>query len=64
MLKWLEYENWGDAFLSVIPKRKGGQLRQQEGASGEVDEDEGEEGESEAQEPAPEAETEEAASKP
>lgn len=24
MLKWLEYENWGDAFLSVIPKRKGG----------------------------------------
>ncbi|KAF4456569.1 tRNA (guanine-N(1)-)-methyltransferase [Fusarium austroafricanum] len=33
MLKWLEYENWGDAFLSVIPKRKGGQLRQQEGGS-------------------------------
>ncbi|KAI5466824.1 guanine-1-methyltransferase-domain-containing protein [Mariannaea sp. PMI_226] len=31
MLKWLEYENWGDAFLSVIPKRKGGQLRQQDG---------------------------------
>ncbi|KAF5022440.1 hypothetical protein F66182_5525 [Fusarium sp. NRRL 66182] len=29
MLKWLEYENWGDAFLSVIPKRKGGQLREQ-----------------------------------
>ncbi|KAI8676520.1 TRNA (guanine(9)-N1)-methyltransferase [Fusarium sp. Ph1] len=64
MLKWLEYENWGDAFLSVIPKRKGGQLRQQEGASGEVDEDEGEEGEGEAQEPVPEAETEEAVSKP
>ncbi|KAF9769997.1 tRNA (guanine(9)-N(1))-methyltransferase [Fusarium sp. DS 682] len=38
MLKWLEYENWGDAFLSVIPKRKGGHLRQQKGGSGEADE--------------------------
>ncbi|KAM5384363.1 hypothetical protein ACJZ2D_001668 [Fusarium nematophilum] len=38
MLKWLEYENWGDAFLSVIPKRKGGQLRQREDASEEADE--------------------------
>ncbi|PSK53894.1 hypothetical protein B9Z65_7700 [Elsinoe australis] len=27
MLKWLEYEDWGKAFLEVIPKRKGGQLR-------------------------------------
>lgn len=27
MLKWLEYEDWGQAFLSVIPKRKGGRLR-------------------------------------
>ncbi|KAF7562426.1 hypothetical protein G7046_g1698 [Stylonectria norvegica] len=34
MLKWLEYENWGEAFLSVIPKRKGGQLRGQETTSG------------------------------
>ncbi|CAG7556596.1 unnamed protein product [Fusarium equiseti] len=41
MLKWLEYENWGDAFMSVIPKRKGGQLKQQEGASGETQEAEG-----------------------
>jgi tRNA (guanine9-N1)-methyltransferase len=41
MLKWLEYENWGDAFLSVIPKRKGGQLRQQEGASAEAEDAEG-----------------------
>ncbi|KAH7157159.1 guanine-1-methyltransferase-domain-containing protein [Dactylonectria macrodidyma] len=40
MLKWLEYENWGDAFLSVIPKRKGGQLRKQESAEGAVDETE------------------------
>lgn len=38
MLKWLEYENWGDAFMSVIPKRKGGQLKQREGASGETQE--------------------------
>ncbi|KAK7428732.1 tRNA (guanine(9)-N(1))-methyltransferase [Neonectria magnoliae] len=41
MLKWLQYENWGDAFLSVIPKRKGGQLRRQDGASGEGEEYEG-----------------------
>lgn len=34
MLKWLEYEDWGKAFVSVIPKRKGGQLREQEGAEG------------------------------
>ncbi|KGQ10645.1 tRNA (guanine(9)-N1)-methyltransferase [Beauveria bassiana D1-5] len=27
MLKWLEHEDWGKAFLSVIPKRKGGILR-------------------------------------
>ncbi|KAG8629720.1 hypothetical protein KVT40_001339 [Elsinoe batatas] len=27
MLKWLEYEDWGKAFLEVIPKRKGGQLK-------------------------------------
>ncbi|KAF4965304.1 hypothetical protein FSARC_6886 [Fusarium sarcochroum] len=38
MLKWLEYENWGDAFMSVIPKRKGGQLREQGGGSGEAEE--------------------------
>ncbi|KAM0552014.1 hypothetical protein ACHAPJ_008124 [Fusarium lateritium] len=41
MLKWLEYENWGDAFMSVIPKRKGGQLKEQAGGSGEADEAEG-----------------------
>lgn len=35
MLKWLEYENWGDAFLSVIPKRKGGHLRQRDSAENE-----------------------------
>ncbi|OAA73627.1 tRNA m(1)G methyltransferase domain containing protein [Cordyceps fumosorosea ARSEF 2679] len=42
MLRWLEHEDWGKAFLSVIPKRKGGRLR--EGAA------EGEEGEAEAEE--------------
>ncbi|KAJ3532367.1 hypothetical protein NM208_g8470 [Fusarium decemcellulare] len=67
MLKWLEYENWGDAFLSVIPKRKGGQLRQQEGASGQADEDddaeaqdEDEAEDAEVEEPTPETSTEEA----
>jgi tRNA (guanine9-N1)-methyltransferase len=40
MLKWLEYENWGDAFLSVIPKRKGGHLRQLDGAENEEAEEE------------------------
>ncbi|KAL5594324.1 hypothetical protein BROUX41_001266 [Berkeleyomyces rouxiae] len=27
MLKWLELGDWGQAFLSVIPKRKGGRLK-------------------------------------
>ena len=31
MLKWLELRDWGEAFLSVIPKRKGGTLKVQEG---------------------------------
>ncbi|TQV98233.1 tRNA m(1)G methyltransferase domain-containing protein [Cordyceps javanica] len=35
MLKWLEHEDWGKAFLSVIPKRKGGVLRG-DAAAGEV----------------------------
>ncbi|KAH6606202.1 trna guanine-n1--methyltransferase [Trichoderma cornu-damae] len=33
MLKWLECGDWGQAFLSVIPKRKGGRLRGGHGAS-------------------------------
>jgi tRNA (guanine9-N1)-methyltransferase len=36
MLKWLECGDWGEAFMSVIPKRKGGQLRGY-GGEGEVD---------------------------
>ena len=31
MLKWLELGNWGRAFLEVIPKRKGGVLRNGKG---------------------------------
>jgi tRNA (guanine9-N1)-methyltransferase len=27
MLKWLEFGNWGKAFMEVIPKRKGGVLK-------------------------------------
>ena len=46
MLKWLECEDWGQAFLSVIPKRKGGVLRGVAGegeGNGENDEEEEEE---------------------
>ncbi|KAL6898822.1 tRNA-methyltransferase domain-containing protein [Trichoderma evansii] len=51
MLKWLECGDWGQAFLSVIPKRKGGKLRSEnaeseagdgEGAEGGEDEDDDE----------------------
>ena len=31
MLRWLELGHWGEAFLRVIPKRKGGILKGQEG---------------------------------
>lgn len=27
MLKWLEHRDWGSAFISVIPQRKGGKLK-------------------------------------
>lgn len=30
MLKWLETGDWGEAFLSVIPKRKEAKLREKE----------------------------------
>lgn len=43
MLKWLEFEDWGKAFLSVIPKRKGGKLREENGADGEQENGEAEE---------------------
>ncbi|UKZ76134.1 tRNA (guanine(9)-N(1))-methyltransferase [Trichoderma virens FT-333] len=51
MLKWLECGDWGQAFLSVIPKRKGGRLRGEDAGDGEGGEEEGEEaGEEEEQE--------------
>jgi tRNA (guanine9-N1)-methyltransferase len=31
MLKWLETEDWGQAFLTAIPKRKAGKLRGEDG---------------------------------
>ncbi|KAL9114109.1 MAG: hypothetical protein Q9227_001881 [Pyrenula ochraceoflavens] len=30
MLRWLEYGDWGEAFLKVMPKRKGGSLKQRD----------------------------------
>ncbi|CAK4030710.1 Hypothetical predicted protein [Lecanosticta acicola] len=36
MVKWLECGDWGDAFMKVIPKRKGGKLK----AAGSMDESE------------------------
>ncbi|KAK3677341.1 tRNA (guanine(9)-N(1))-methyltransferase [Recurvomyces mirabilis] len=30
MVNWLETEDWGEAFMKVIPKRKGGQLKGQD----------------------------------
>lgn len=40
MLKWLECGDWGEAFMQVIPKRKGGHLKGQnaEGDDEEMDE--------------------------
>lgn len=43
MLRWLECEDWGQAFMAVIPKRKGGRLIGDGGAAGGEDEDEEEE---------------------
>jgi len=30
MVKWLECGDWGEAFMQVIPKRKGGKLKKDE----------------------------------
>ncbi|POR34889.1 tRNA (Guanine(9)-N1)-methyltransferase [Tolypocladium paradoxum] len=44
MLRWLECEDWGEAFMAVIPKRKGGRLVGDEGdGEGDGAEDETEE---------------------
>lgn len=37
MLRWLEYEDWGKAFMSVIPKRKGVRLIGEGGNGGDED---------------------------
>ncbi|PON21994.1 tRNA (guanine-N(1)-)-methyltransferase [Trichoderma gamsii] len=67
MLKWLECGDWGQAFLSVIPKRKGGKLRSENGeaeaedgeeAEGKEDEDENQ-GEAEVEEVAEASESKE-----
>lgn len=40
MLKWLACEDWGEAFMAVIPKRKGGRLIGDGGVAEDDDEDE------------------------
>ena len=52
MLRWLECEDWGEAFLRVIPKRKGGTLKSAEAGDEPEDDDAseaGKEAESEAE---------------
>ncbi|KAJ4348383.1 tRNA (guanine(9)-N(1))-methyltransferase [Didymosphaeria variabile] len=44
MLKWLEHDDWGKAFIQVLPKRKGGVLK--------TEEEKGEEGTSDGEEEA------------
>ncbi|KAI7184761.1 hypothetical protein D0869_10004 [Hortaea werneckii] len=44
MLKWLECGDWGEAFMRVIPKRKGGKLREEEENAAQEKEDEDEAG--------------------
>lgn len=34
MLKWLEHNDWGKAFIEVLPKRKGGMLKTDENGEG------------------------------
>ena len=38
MLKWMEFGDWGKAFMEVLPKRKGGKLRGS-GEDGDVEAD-------------------------
>ncbi|KAI6846291.1 hypothetical protein KC332_g5029 [Hortaea werneckii] len=44
MLKWLECGDWGEAFMRVIPKRKGGKLREEEEKAAQENAEEGEAG--------------------
>ncbi|GAB7343462.1 hypothetical protein MBLNU457_1484t1 [Dothideomycetes sp. NU457] len=41
MLRWLECGDWGEAFMKVIPKRKGGQLKGKNGGGDEEEEEDG-----------------------
>ncbi|RYP19438.1 hypothetical protein DL766_008448 [Monosporascus sp. MC13-8B] len=43
MLKYLELGNWADAFMRVIPTRKGGKLKEDDDATTEADQAEGRE---------------------
>lgn len=56
MVHWLECGDWGEAFMKVMPKRKGGKLRK-DGANNEADEDP-EEAEEEAEEDVAEGDAE------
>ncbi|KAL2163513.1 hypothetical protein VTH06DRAFT_5571 [Thermothelomyces fergusii] len=49
MAKWLECGDWGQAFLEVIPKRKGGTLKD-DGAKGSAVKDEGDKEDSDGEE--------------
>jgi tRNA (guanine9-N1)-methyltransferase len=56
MLKWLESGDWGEAFLQVMPKRKGGVLKRMVSQDADKDEKDGETAssdEDEDQDPAP-----------
>lgn len=44
MLTWLECGDWGEAFMRVIPKRKGGKLKGEGGKEGDKAEEEEEDG--------------------
>lgn len=44
MLKWLDTADWGEAFLSVIPKRKEAKLRVQKESGEESEDGEGDRG--------------------
>jgi len=43
MLRWLECGDWGEAFMKVIPKRKGGQLKGKNGVDDEEEDEDGDE---------------------
>ncbi|CAK7208710.1 tRNA (guanine(9)-N(1))-methyltransferase [Sporothrix curviconia] len=58
MLSWLETGDWAVAFENVIPKRKGGHLKGQEGTCGEDKAEEEGDGEGEADDPEQEEEKE------